>query len=332
MIEAGFRERALAAIKNGIMLPREYNGMSSRELIALGTGSQVPTRVRSHNAYLLRWDGEGFLFDPGEGTQRQLAIAGIAPSSVHHICITHFHGDHSLGLAGIVQRLSLDRCESTVNLYYPESGQPYVERLCGASIFETQLKLIFHPIPSSTGMVELHRAGQYTLMAHALDHRVPTIGFRLEESPRRHFLIEELNRAGVSGPMVGELQREGSILAGGHLVRLEDVTVSRAGSIFAFVMDTRPCSGAVVLAKDADLFVMEATYISEHAELARQYFHSTAGDAARVAQRAGARQLAITHFSQRYPDAVQHLADAREIFPNVIALNDFDRIAISRRH
>jgi ribonuclease Z len=305
--------------------------MSSRELIALGTGSQVPTRERSHNGYLLRWDGESFLFDPGEGTQRQLSIAGIAASSIRHICITHLHGDHSLGLAGIVQRLSLDHCESKVNLYYPESGQPYIDRLCAASIFQPQVELAFHPVPSSTDMVELHRTTHYVLTAHALDHGVPTVGFRLEELPGLRFVTEALDKAGLSGPVVGELRRQGSILAGGQMVRLEDVSVRREGNIFAFVMDTRPCPGAVALAKDADLLVMEATYTSEHADLARFYFHSTAGDAGTTAQAAGAHTLAITHFSQRYSDAAQHLADAWAVFPNVVALHDLDRIAISRR-
>ena len=142
--------------------------MSSRELIALGTSSQVPTRERSQNAYLLRWDGEGILFDPGEGSQRQLTLAGIAANSIHHICITHFHGDHCLGLAGIVQRLSLDRCEHRVHLFYPESGQTYVDRLCSATIYQSQVELILHRIPISGGMVELNRTGKYVLMAHGL--------------------------------------------------------------------------------------------------------------------------------------------------------------------
>jgi ribonuclease Z len=305
--------------------------MGVRELIALGTGSQVPTRERNHNAYLLRWDGEGFLFDPGEGAQRQLTLAGVAASSVHHICITHFHGDHCLGLAGIVQRLSLDRCEHPVHLHYPESGQHYVDRLCAASIFQPHFELVFHPIASTENMLELNRTSEFVLTAHTLDHTVPTIGFRIEEPPGRRFLIEKLEEAGVRGPMVGELQRKGSIQVGDSVVRLEDVTVLRMGMIFAFVVDTRPCPGAVALAKNADLLVMEATYTSEHEDLAGLYYHSTAGDAARTAKNAGARSLALTHFSQRYPDAKQHLADAEAIFSNVIALNDLDRVVISRR-
>jgi ribonuclease Z len=305
--------------------------MSHREMIALGTGSQVPSRERNHNAYLLRWDGEGFLFDPGEGTQRQLTLAGISSSSIHHICITHFHGDHCLGLTGIVQRLSLDGCEHSVHLFYPESGQPYIDRLCSAAIYQLKVELIYHPVPNSEGMLELKRTEDYVLMACSLEHTVPTIGFRIEEPPGFRFIPERLNQFGVSGPMVGELKRKGIFCTRDRIVRLEDVTEPREGSVFALVMDTGPCLGAIALAKDADLLVMEATYASGHEELARLYLHATAGDAARTAQRAGSRRLALSHFSQRYPDAAQHLEEAEAIFPNVIALNDLDRVEIPRR-
>jgi ribonuclease Z len=305
--------------------------MSSRELIALGTSSQLPTRERSHNAYLLRWDGEGFLLDPGEGTQRQLTFAGVATGAIHNICITHFHGDHCLGLAGIVHRLSLDDCDHPVHLYYPESGQPYVERLCHAAVYQPRVELIQHPIrQSSDEMLELIRTEAYSLKSHPLDHSIPTLGFRLEELEGLRFLSERLDAFGVRGPMVGELQRKGWIQSGGRVVHLEEVTIPRSGSIFAFVMDTRFCPGAVALAQDADLLAMEATYTSEHRDLATLYFHSTAADAARTALSANARRLALTHFSQRYLNSCQHLVEAREIFPNVIALNDLDRIEIPR--
>ena len=104
--------------------------VSVRELVVLGTASQVPTRARSHNAYLLRWDGEGILFDPGEGAQRQLTLAGIAAADITRICVTHFHGDHALGLPGVVQRLSLEEVSE------PRRGQRVAfvmdTRLCPA--------------------------------------------------------------------------------------------------------------------------------------------------------------------------------------------------------
>jgi ribonuclease Z len=306
--------------------------MSSREFIALGTGSQVPTRERSHNSYLLRWDGEVFLLDPGEGTQRQLTLAGVPACSIYRICITHFHGDHCLGLAGVVQRLSLDRCDHPVHLYYPESGQQYIERLCNASVYDRQVELIFHPIrQGSDGMIELYLTENYALFAHGLEHSIPAFGFRLEESAGVRFSPEKLELAGVRGPMVGELQRQQWIKIGEKTVHLKDVTVHRPGSVFAFIMDTSACKGALALARDADLLVMEATYTAENQELARHYRHCTAADAARTAAAAGAHRLAMTHFSQRSLESGQHVSDAREIFSDSIALNDLDRVEIPRR-
>ncbi len=306
--------------------------MSSREFIALGTSSQVPTRERSHNSYLLRWDGEDFLLDPGEGTQRQLTLAGVAAGSIRHICVTHFHGDHCLGLAGVTQRLSLERCSQPVHLYYPESGQDYVERLCDAAIYRQGTAIIQHPIRgTSEGMTELFRTEEYVLKAHPLNHSVPTVGFRLEELDSVRFIPEKLDAAEVTGPMVGELRQKGHIRVADRTVHLEDVSVPRPGSIFAFVMDTRPCPGAVALAKDADLLVMEATYTSEHEELANLYLHSTAADAADTARKAGAHLLALTHFSQRYLNVDQHFKDAGRIFANIIVLNDLDHVKIPRR-
>lgn len=299
--------------------------------MALGTSSQAPTRDRSHNAYLLRRDAESFLFDPGEGAQRQLILANIAASSIHNICITHFHGDHCLGLAGIVQRLSLDRCNHSVHIYYPESGHIYIERLCNSSIFQAQVALEFHPVPHRPGsMLELRKTDGYAIKALQIAHSVPAIGYRVEEADRLRFLPEKLDLLGIRGPLVGELQRKGTIDVEGRTVTLTEVTEAKRGTIFAFVMDTSFCQEAIELGRDADLLVMEATYTSEHGNLASTYFHSTAGDAAKTALAAGARRLALCHFSQRYPDTARHLAEAQDIFPNVIALNDMDRVPVRR--
>src|SRR6266545_1026699 len=153
-------------------------GMSARELVVLGTASQAPTRQRNHNGYFLRWDNEGFLFDPGEGTQRQMLLAGIPCSAISRICITHFHGDHCLGLPGIIQRLSLDRVAHPVDVYFPAGGEAYFERLRGASIFEEAVELRIHAVKEE-GPVE--RVGGLSLIAGRLRHRVEALGWRLEE-------------------------------------------------------------------------------------------------------------------------------------------------------
>ncbi len=305
--------------------------MSGRELVALGTGAQLPTKERNHNAYLLRWDGEDFLFDPGEGAQRQLLLAGAAAGSIRHICITHFHGDHCLGLAGILQRISLENSSHPVNIYYPESGRIYFDHLCEAAIYKKNIQIVPHPVAASSTMIELIHTDAYTLKAHMLDHSVPTLGYRLEEPAHFNFLREKLDLEGIEGSIVGELRRRGRVRHEGRIIRLEDVAVKRGGNVFALVMDTRPCEGAVALARNADLLVMEATYTSEHRDLADVYFHSTAAGAAGTASAAGVLRLALTHFSQRYPNAEGHLKEARQIFGNVIALEDLDRVEIPRR-
>ena len=120
--------------------------MSHRELVVLGTASQAPTRRRNHNGYFLRWDDEGLLFDPGEGTQRQMLFAGVTASQVTSICITHFHGDHCLGLPGVLQRMSLDQVPHVVEICYPAESQEVFGRLRHASLFRDRLQLRERPV------------------------------------------------------------------------------------------------------------------------------------------------------------------------------------------
>ncbi|MEI8257269.1 MAG: ribonuclease Z [Deltaproteobacteria bacterium] len=305
--------------------------MSVRELTVLGTASQVPTRHRNHNGYLLRWDDFGILFDPGEGTQRQMAFADLAVSAIDRVCVTHFHGDHCLGLAGILQRLSLDRCAHPVTVHFPESGGEYFARLRDSSIYHAAATIEPAPVPARDGLVVIAETPAYVLYSHALDHSVPTIGYRLEERPGVHFVPERLRAAGVTGPLVSVLRDEGEVTVNGRRVRLDEVSVPREGSVFAFVMDTRTCEGATALARDADLLVMEATFAASEQALATEYGHASSVDAARTALAAGARRLAITHFSQRYSSVDTHLAEARAIFPETIALRDLTRVPIPRR-
>ncbi|MFN2557662.1 MAG: ribonuclease Z [Nitriliruptorales bacterium] len=302
--------------------------MSLRELVLLGTASQVPTRDRNHNGYLLRWDGHGILFDPGEGTQRQLTRAGVAATSITRICITHFHGDHCLGLPGIIQRLSLDGVTRPIEIYFPASGEVYFERLVGAAINRHEAEL--RPRPLSGG--ETIDLGDLRLSCQELDHGVETLGWRLEETEGRTMLPHRLEELGISGPDIGQLQRAGSLEVQGRTVLVEEVSVPRHGQRFAFVMDTGVCDAALDLARGADLVVSESTFLSEDAALAAEYKHLTAADAARLAQDAGARRLVLTHFSQRYSNLEPFGQEAREIFgEEVIVGRDLTRVAVPPR-
>lgn len=303
--------------------------MSLRELVVLGTASQVPTRHRNHNGYLLRWDDHGFLFDPGEGTQRQFVHAGVAMSAVTRIFITHFHGDHSLGLASVVQRLSLDGVSHPVEVFYPETGQVYYERLIGCSIYYKNVELVPRPLPLTGGVVA--DDGTFTIEAWPLEHAVDAIGYRICERSRPSFIQERLRAAGVAGPMVGELQRTGRIEHEGRTITVEQMSAIRPGSVFGFLMDTRRSAACGDVARDADLLVSEATFLESERDAAQQYFHLTATDAAEIAREAGVRRLLLTHFSQRYTELEPFLDEASAIFPNVAIAHDLDRYPFPRR-
>ncbi|MFI1174701.1 ribonuclease Z [Streptomyces melanogenes] len=279
--------------------------MSVRELVVLGTASQVPTRHRNHNGYLLRWDGRGILFDPGEGTQRQMLRAGVAAHDIDRICVTHFHGDHSLGLAGVIQRINLDRVPHPVTAHYPASGQHFFDRLRYATAYRETVELAQAPVDGEGAVLAATDA--YTLEARRLSHPVESYGYRITEPDRRRMLPALLAEHGIAGPDVGRLQREGAL--GG--VTLDDVSETRRGQRFAFVMDTRLCEGVPALAEGCDMLVIESTFLDEDVRLAEDHGHLTAGQAAAVARDAGVRHLVLTHFSQRYADPAEFERQAR---------------------
>lgn len=305
--------------------------MSDIQFTALGTSSFLPTRTRNHNGYHLSWRGKALLFDCGEGTQRQFTFAGLGMRSLHVVALTHLHGDHCLGLPGVLQRISLERPPHPVVVTFPAESQDHVERLRRASIHHEQAEIVLLPVEASDEPREILSTPEFVLSAASLDHRVPTVGYRVEEPPGVAFDREALAARGIEGALVGQLRREGRIEVEGRTTTLAEVTRPRARATFAFLMDTRPCRSAELLARDADLMVMEATYADDCASLADEHGHSTAAQAAQVAVAAGARRLALTHFSARYPDTNAHLAEAGAIHPDVVTLADLDRLSVERR-
>ncbi|MBB6344583.1 ribonuclease Z [Nonomuraea muscovyensis] len=297
--------------------------MSSRELVVLGTASAVPTRHRNHNGYLLRWDGQGFLFDPGEGTQRQMAHAGVSANDVHWLCVTHFHGDHCLGVPGVVQRIARDRVRHPVNAVFPASGETYWRRLRHAAVFADTSVIAEHPLSGDVAEVG-------ALTARRLSHPVESYGYRVQEPAGRRMLPERLAAHGIRGAEIGELQRTGSVRG----VSLAECSAPRPGQSAAFVMDTRLCDAVFELAAGADLLVIEATFLSGESALAKEYGHLTAAEAGQVAAEAGVRRLVLTHFSERYgfADEPAFLEDVRRSYDGeVFVARDFMTVPVPTR-
>ena len=300
----------------------------------LGTSSAVPTRERNHNGCLLRWDGHGILFDPGEGTQRQMLHAGVSAHGINWICVTHFHGDHCLGVPGVIQRIARDGVAHRVRAVFPASGTDYWRRLRHAAIFVDTQVITEQPISGDEVRIDTADA-PFALTARRLSHPVESYGYRLEEPGGVTLLPDRLAAYGISGPLAGVLRRDGRVTApDGRTVTLAECSMPRPGQRAAFVMDTRVCDSIAALADGADLLVIESTFLDSDARLAAEYGHMTAGQAGKIAAECGVRRLVLTHFSERYraADQPRFVEEAAAAYDGEIVLaRDLDRVPVPRR-
>ncbi len=299
--------------------------MSVKDLTILGCSSQQPTRHRNQGAYVLRWNGEGFLFDPGEGTQRQFIFANIAPTVVTRIFVSHFHGDHCLGLGSMLMRLNLDKVNHKIHCYYPASGKKYFDRLRYGTICHETITVVEHPV-SQAGLVE--DDGNFRIEATFLKHGVDNIGWRITEPNARKYREEDLKAKGIEGLKIKELIQKGEVTINGQKVHIDEVSWIKQGDSIAVVIDTLYCQNAIDIAKNARLLLCESTYLEEHRDLAHDHMHLTAKEAATIAKNAGVKHLVLTHFSARYQNLDLFAAEARETFPNVTIAEDFKVIRI----
>ncbi len=296
--------------------------MSDKEVIILGSSAQQPTRRRNHGAYLIRWNNEGLLFDPGEGTQRQFIFANVAPTCVTKIFVSHFHGDHCLGLGSMLMRLNLDKVTHPIHTYYPKNNQKNYEYLRDGCIYHRTIDIIEHPV-AKDGIVE---DDNFIIEAKFLDHGIDNIGWRIKEKNKIKFHKDKLEKLGVKGPDVKLLEEKKEIKLNNKIIKLEDVSYVQKGDVIAVILDTRLCDAAFELAKDAKVIISEATFTQTHKDLAKKYMHMTAKDAATIAKESNAEILILTHFSARYTDLQVFENEAKAIFENTFIAEDFKRI------
>lgn len=306
----------------------------ARELVVLGTASMLPTRHRAHNSYALRWDDQLILFDPGEGAQRGCTLTGVSIAKATAVCVTHFHGDHCLGLPGVIQRRSFENSSSPKSpkplpIFYPADGQEYFERLRHASIFHDTSHVEIRPVSAAGPQASL---ASFVLSAQPLLHRDTCFGFRLDEPDGVSVDSQLLAQFDIDGPDVGRLLAEGWLDTPNGRVTADQITRPRRGQSMAFVMDTMPCEGALELARGVDMLVIESTYLHSEVELAEKYMHMTARQSAELAAEAGVRRLVLTHFSARYPDNDVFAEEASHFHDDVVAADELATIQVPRRN
>ncbi|MBQ6813014.1 MAG: ribonuclease Z [Methanobrevibacter sp.] len=291
------------------------------EIIFLGTSSAVPSRERNHAAIIIRDFGEVFLFDCGEGTQRQLIDANVSPMKIDKIFITHFHGDHILGLGGLIQSMGLRKREEKLDIYGPKGIKRVMNTICHTGYFKIDFELNVHEVDEGTVL----ETDQYMINTTKTKHSVPNNAYSIIEKKKPRFLREKAIELGVPvGPDFGKLHNGQEVEIDGRIIKPEQVLGKpRKGIKVTYSGDTRPSSKMIVLAEDSDVLIHEATFEEADREHASEHGHSTAKDAADIAKQANANMLILTHISPRYQKYDILLNEAREVFENTEMAEDF---------
>ncbi|MEE1134010.1 MAG: ribonuclease Z [Methanobrevibacter sp.] len=298
------------------------------EIIFLGTSSAVHSKDRNHPSIAIKAFGEIFLFDCGEATQRQLLYTNVSPMKISKIFITHYHGDHILGLPGLLQSMSLNGRETKLTIYGPKGLNKIKDAIYSLGYCAIEYPVEFVEIDS--GIIIENET--YFIEAQRVKHNVPALAYSIEEKKKPRFLREKAIELGVPvGPAFGKLHNGEEVEINGKIIKPEQVLGEpRKGTKVTYSGDTRPCEEMIMLARDSTLLIHESTFIQKQKLNAEEYGHSTSVDAAYIAKYSNSKELILTHISTRYGDdyADIMLKEAQEIFENTKLAKDFLEIEL----
>jgi ribonuclease Z len=292
----------------------------------LGTGHAVPTKKRNHISILLRYKNENILIDCGEGTQRQFRKARLNPGSITKILITHFHGDHILGLPGLLQTLALNNYNKTLEIYCPKNTSKYLERILNIFDFKGKIK---------TKVIEINKDKffenqDFYLESKKMTHNIPCLAYSFKEKDKIRMNKEKLKKYNLTAsPKLKQIQQGKTIIHNNKKIKPKDLTYTEKGKRITFILDTSKNKNIEKISKDSDLLVCESTYSSKEKEIAKEYKHLTSEDAANIAKKSKSKLLILVHISQRYEQKEkQILEEAKKIFKNTKIVSDLDKIEI----
>jgi ribonuclease Z len=295
------------------------------ELTFLGTGSMVPTSKRNHSGIFLTYRDEGILFDCGEGIQRQLRIAKISPTKITKIIISHWHGDHVLGIPGLIQSLGSNNYNKTLEVYGPKGTKKFMEKILCAFICEDKINLMVKEVTKKKFIDTKY----FYIEAKKLNHSTETLGYSFIEKDRLKINKSYIAKFGLNNnPILKNLQNGKDIKWKNKTIKVKDATKIKKGKKVTILMDTGICKSCYELAKDSDLLISEATYDKTFKEKAKKYKHLTSEQAAEIAKKSNVKKLILTHFSQRYKTTNQLKIQAKKIFSKVNCAKDFMKISL----
>lgn len=292
------------------------------QIVFLGTSGSWPTPKRNVAAVAVKRGPEVILFDCGEGTQRQFMLSKLSFMQVSKVFITHFHGDHFLGLPGLIQSMTMNDRNQPLDVFGPKGMKELMKQLLSLGYFTPGFDITVTEMSGGSFV----KFVEYAVSALEAEHTVPAISYCLQEPqrPGKFDKARALELGIPEGPLFGRLQD-------GEIITLQGKTIApdmvmgppRRGRKVVYTGDTLPTNQLLEFARDCDLLIHDATAETSMEDKANKYGHSTAKQAATIAKECGARALILTHFSPRYEDPSPMLVEAKTVFENSILAEDF---------
>jgi ribonuclease Z len=281
-------------------------------VVILGSGASLPSVQRGTSSIAIKHSGDIYLFDCGEGTQRQMMRFNASYAKVKAIFLSHLHADHILGIAGLVETLALIGRTEPLHIFGPSGTKERISEFVHLSL----------SMPQDIHGDFVYTGEDFTIRPFHTMHYANSIGFVFEEKKKRKFDKKKADELGIKGKMFSEIEKSGEIKVGKKIVKLDDISIEKRGRKIVYTGDTMPCKETIEAAMGADLLIHDATFANDMRDESDLKKHSTAQAAAEIAKKAGAKKLVLFHISNRYDDDKVLEREAREIFKESYVASD----------
>jgi ribonuclease Z len=291
----------------------------------LGTSCMTPTKDRNHPSFFFHYEKHGFLFDCGEGTQRQLKIANIRANRINKIFITHWHGDHVLGIPGLIQTLGANEYNGSLEIYGPVGTKERMKYMLKAFLFDNKVDFKVFECKNDDICFE---DDDLKIISKDLTHSIKTIGYAIIFKDKISLIKKKIEDLMLPIKYLQKLKNNQDIIFQGKTIRVSDVSTIKEGKKISYISDTKICNNAIELAKDSDLLITECTYLEKQEEQAQKYMHLTTKDATTIANLSNSKHLVVTHLSQRYKESKDMQEELKNYFSNSTVSYDFMKLKI----
>ena len=295
------------------------------EIVFLGTGSAVPTVRRNHPSIFLRYKDENLLFDCGEGTQRQIRKARLNPCKINRLFITHWHGDHVLGIPGLLQTLALNNYNRELEIYGPKGTKSYIDKIMSLFVNVGKIKFKIHEV--SSGKVFENK--DFKIEAEQMLHGTECLAYSFIEKDKLRIDKNKLKKLKLGfSPIIQKLKEGNDVMIDGKKIKSKDITYLQKGRKVSIVLDTRENKNIEKLSKNSDLLISESTYFDDE-DLAKEHKHMTLKQAVSIAKKSKVKKLILLHISQKYESNEKDFEkEARKLFKNSFLAEDLMKIEI----